>query len=64
MVISRRSFMKLCSMGAASVAVTSLVGCGDKSGGGSKGGAAVANNEKPVVFYNRQPSNSTTGDST
>ncbi|WP_066305016.1 substrate-binding domain-containing protein [Atopobium deltae] len=62
MVISRRSFMKLCSMGAASVAVTSLVGCGDKSGGGSKGGAAVANNEKPVVFYNRQPSNSTTGE--
>lgn len=41
----------------------SLVGCG---GSGSEGGSAAAsgtaNAQKPVVFYNRQPSNSSTGE--
>lgn len=42
----------------------SLVGCG---GSGSDGGSAAAaggtaNAQKPVVFYNRQPSNSSTGE--
>lgn len=40
----------------------SLAGCG---GSGSDGGAAAggsANAKKPVVFYNRQPSNSSTGE--
>lgn len=36
----------------------SLAACG----GGGEGGDTVANKDKPVVWYNRQPSNSTTGE--
>lgn len=50
----------------------SLVACGSGDGGSSTGGgssttdgggsAAVANKDKPLVWFNRQPSNSSTGE--
>lgn len=61
MDITRRNFVKLCSMGAAALAVA---GCSNNSApaAGDKAADAIANADKPVVFYNRQPSNSTTGE--
>ena len=63
MALSRRQFLQACGLGVMSVATAgSLAGCG---GSGSDGGAAAggsANAKKPVVFYNRQPSNSSTGE--
>ena len=64
MALSRRQFLQACGLGVMSVATAgSLVGCG---GSGSDGGSAAAggssNATKPVVFYNRQPSNSSTGE--
>ena len=38
----------------------SMVGCGSSGGGSSSSG--VANKDKPLVWYNRQPSNSSTGE--
>ena len=50
----------------------SLVACGSGDGGSSTGGgssttdgggsATVANKDKPLVWFNRQPSNSSTGE--
>ena len=59
--VSRRDFLKYCGLGLTTVAASGLVGCG---GGGddAAGGDAVANKDKPVVFFNRQPSNSSTGE--
>lgn len=69
MEMSRRRFLQYCGLGLAGVAGTGLLAACDSGNGGeaSDGGsadanAAVANKDKPVVFYNRQPSNSTTGD--
>ena len=61
MAVSRRDFLKYCGLGLTTVAASGLVGCG---GGGddAAGGDAVANKDKPVVFFNRQPSNSSTGE--
>ena len=64
MALSRRQFLQACGLGVMSVATAgSRVGCG---GSGSDGGSAAAggssNATKPVVFYNRQPSNSSTGE--
>lgn len=64
MALSRRQFLQACGLGVMSVATAgSLVCCG---GSGSDGGSAAAggssNATKPVVFYNRQPSNSSTGE--
>lgn len=38
-----------------------LAACGSGSGSSSTGSKTVANKDKPVVWFNRQPSNSTTG---
>ena len=50
----------------------SLVACGSEGGGSSTGGSGttadgggsstVANKDKPLVWFNRQPSNSSTGE--
>ena len=66
MSISRRQFLNLAGMGAI-VAGLGLVGCGGGGGdtastGDAATSAAVANKDKPLVWYNRQPSNSSTGE--
>ena len=41
----------------------SMVGCGSSGGGDSKGSdSGVANKDKPLCWFNRQPSNSSTGE--
>lgn len=68
MDLSRRKFLEVCGLGALTVAGgTILVGCdsgsGNQSGSAdSSGDSTTPNKEKPVIFYNRQPSNSTTGE--
>ena len=47
------------------VLALSLVGCGPKTsdkGGSSNTESSGSNADKPLVWYNRQPSNSTTGE--
>ena len=58
---------KIFSLALAGAMAFSLVACSESGaqGGGSEGGgesSTVANNEKPVIWYNRQPSNSSTGE--
>lgn len=69
MDLSRRNFLKVCGLGVAGASTVALVGCGgegetpatdDPEQPASDG--EVANNQKPVIFFNRQPSNSTTGE--
>ena len=69
MDLSRRNFLKVCGLGVAGASTVALVGCGgegetpatdDNEQPASDG--EVANNQKPVIFFNRQPSNSTTGE--
>lgn len=67
MGMSRRQFLQVCGLGAAGViGAGALVGCGGSGDTASKAGSAPAaggaNADKPVVFYNRQPSNSSTGE--
>ena len=68
MALSRRQFVQVCGLGAASVAGAGvLAGCGGAPAASDGGSAAAstgstANADKPVVFYNRQPSNSSTGE--
>lgn len=52
---------KLYALGlAATLALTACSGASNPSSG-EAGGSAVANNQKPLVWFNRQPSNSSTG---
>ncbi len=44
----------------ASILALSLAACGGGNGGGS--GSSTANKDKPLVWFNRQPSNSSTGE--
>ena len=61
---------KIFSLALAGAMAFSLVACSESGaqGGGSEGSegggesSTVANNEKPVIWYNRQPSNSSTGE--
>ncbi len=56
---------KFISVAMTGVMALSLAGCSGSSNKGSTasgGGSDVANKDKPVVFYNRQPSNSSTGE--
>lgn len=57
---------KALALSLAAAMAFSLAACGgdtsSKGGDTTGGGDAVANKDKPVVWYNRQPSNSTTGD--
>ncbi|MCI6273197.1 MAG: substrate-binding domain-containing protein [Coriobacteriaceae bacterium] len=66
MEMSRRRFLEVCGLGAMSLAsVGVLAGCGggtDSSTTPSGGTDAVANKDKPLVWFNRQPSNSSTGE--
>ena len=65
MAMSRRKFLQVCGLGLTTVAAGSLVGCGGSDNGAATTAAAggdVANKDKPVVFFNRQPSNSSTGE--
>lgn len=71
MEMSRRQFVKVAGLGTAGVVVA---GCSssDSDSGSSSGSAStedtsssdeeVANADKPVIFFNRQPSNSSTGE--
>ena len=52
---------KILAVIAAATMALSMVGCGS-SGGGSASSSGVANKDKPLVWYNRQPSNSSTGE--
>ena len=64
MDVSRRSFLKFCGLGVLSVGGSSvLAACApsEKKEEGAKG-AKVEHKDKPVVFFNRQPSNSSTGE--
>ena len=69
MDLSRRNFLKVCGLGVAGASTVALVGCGDEGETPATddteqpaGDGEVANNQKPVIFFNRQPSNSTTGE--
>ena len=69
MEMSRRRFLEVCGLGALSFAsVGVLAGCGGSSDSSSSdstassGTDAVANKDKPLVWFNRQPSNSSTGE--
>ncbi|MBM6675249.1 substrate-binding domain-containing protein [Olsenella uli] len=62
MDLTRRNFVKVCGLGLAGAGTVALVGCGDEGGNGGGSGESVPNNQKPVIFFNRQPSNSTTGE--
>ncbi len=54
---------KVVTLAVAASMVLSLVACGSgDSGSKSKGGASGDNASKPVVWFNRQPSNSSTGE--
>ena len=56
---------KLFAVMTSAVLALSLVGCGPKTsstGGSSSTESTVSNADKPLVWYNRQPSNSTTGE--
>lgn len=61
---------KIICLAMAAVLSLSLVACGDDSSNSSKKGASsdqgassqVANKDKPLVWFNRQPSNSSTGE--
>lgn len=51
---------KVLALSLAAAMAFSLAAC--SNGGTSEGGDTVANKDKPVVWFNRQPSNSTTGE--
>lgn len=68
MDMSRRKFLQVCGLGVMGVAGAGvLAGC-DNGGettptdDSENTSEPTANNEKPVIFFNRQPSNSTTGE--
>ena len=65
MGMSRRQFLQVCGLGTLGVAGAGMLsGCGESApaSGSSAPVSDVANKDKPVVFYNRQPSNSSTGE--
>ncbi len=66
MEMSRRRFLQFGGMSVMGVAASAiLAGCGgtqDGAGAGAGTAAAAANKDKPVVWFNRQPSNSKTGE--
>ena len=62
MDLTRRNFVKVCGLGLASAGTVALVGCGGEGSETPAGGGSASGNTKPVIFYNRQPSNSTTGE--
>ena len=54
---------RILAVAAAATLALSMVGCG--SGGSSSGGSSssgVANKDKPLCWFNRQPSSSATGE--
>ena len=59
---------KLLTVLVAAAIGVSMVGCGSSGGSSSSGssgsssGGDVANKDKPLCWYNRQPSNSSTGE--
>lgn len=63
MELSRRKFVEFAGLG---VLGTALVGCGgggeSTDAGSAASGDAAANKDKPLVWFNRQPSNSSTGE--
>ena len=47
---------------AAATLAMSMVGCGSTGNGGSGSSSSSKNSEKPLCWFNRQPSNSSTGE--
>ena len=64
MDLTRRNFVKVCGLGLAGAGTVALVGCGgeEQPADDTNGNEGDASTAKPVIFYNRQPSNSTTGE--
>ncbi|QWT17439.1 substrate-binding domain-containing protein [Collinsella sp. zg1085] len=65
MGMSRRQFLQVSGLGVAGVMGAGvLAGCGGSGSEPKAAGSApaAAGSEKPVIFYNRQPSNSSTGE--
>lgn len=52
---------KVLALSLAAAMAFSLAACGNGGGGESGDSSTVANNQKPLVWFNRQPSNSETG---
>ena len=53
---------KVLALSLAAAMAFSLAACGGAGGGEGGGSSTVANNQKPLVWFNRQPSNSATGE--
>ncbi len=64
MDLTRRNFVKVCGLGLAGAGTVALVGCGgeEQPADDTTQNEGDASTAKPVIFYNRQPSNSTTGE--
>ncbi len=56
------ALLAMAAMMAASLTACGGGGGGTSDGGGSSSGSDVANADKPLVWFNRQPSNSSTGE--
>lgn len=63
MQVSRRQFLQVGGLGLmGAVGAGALVGCGGGSEAPAGSEPAASGTDKPVIFYNRQPSNSSTGE--
>lgn len=60
MQVSRRQFLQVGGLGL--MGAGALVGCGGGSEAPAGSEPAASGTDKPVIFYNRQPSNSSTGE--
>ncbi|WP_199588918.1 substrate-binding domain-containing protein [Collinsella sp. AF08-23] len=63
MQVSRRQFLQVGGLGLmGAMGAGALVGCGGGSDAPAGSEPAASGTDKPVIFYNRQPSNSSTGE--
>lgn len=63
MQVSRRQFLQVGGLGLmGAMSAGALVGCGGGSDAPAGSEPAASGTDKPVIFYNRQPSNSSTGE--
>lgn len=63
MQVSRRQFLQVGGLGLmGAMGAGALVGCGGGSEAPAGSEPAASGTDKPVIFYNRQPSNSSTGE--
>lgn len=63
MQVSRRQFLQVGGLGLmGAMGAGALVGCGGGSDAPAGSEPVASGTDKPVIFYNRQPSNSSTGE--